>query len=86
MRLTFIALCLISLVAAAPAFAQQQQQQPIDPAVLQRAFAAVRVQREEAADKAAWWEARANGIAEELAKAHARIKELEPKPDAAPPK
>ena len=66
----------LSLLAA-PALAQQQA----DPAMLQRALGAVQVQRNQAFDLAASWEARANGLAEELTKAQARIKELEPKPE-----
>lgn len=75
MKRTTIALGLSLL--AVPAFAQQQ----VDPAMLQRALGAVQVQRNQAFDLAASWEARANGLAEELAKAQARIKELEPKPE-----
>lgn len=75
MKRTTIALGLSLL--AAPAFAQQQ----VDPAMLQRALSAIQIQRNQAFDLAASWEARANGLAEELAKAQARIKDLDPKPE-----
>lgn len=75
MKRTTIALGLSLL--ATPAFAQQQA----DPAMLQRALSAIQIQRNQAFDLAASWEARANGLAEELAKAQARIKELESKPE-----
>lgn len=66
----------LSLLAA-PALAQQQ---PPDPATLQRALGALQTQRNQAFDLAASWEARAGGLADELTKANARLKELEPKP------
>jgi hypothetical protein len=61
---------------AAPGFAQQQ---PPDPAVVQRALAAVQTQRNQAFDLAASWEARAVGLADDLARAQAKIKEFEAK-------
>lgn len=66
---------------ASPAFAQQP-----DPAFLQKAIAAFQFQRNQALDALAISEAKAAIAAEDLAKAKARIKELEPKPDEkAPP-
>lgn len=62
-------------VLASPAFAQQQP----DPAFLQRALAAMQAQRNQAQDIAAEREAQ---LAVELAKAQARIKELEAKIDS----
>ncbi|MHB8268227.1 hypothetical protein [Bradyrhizobium sp.] len=56
------------------------QQQPPDPIVMQRALNSLQAQRNQAMDAAAAQEVRAAGLAEELAKAQARLKELEPKP------
>ena len=67
------------LALTSPAIAQQA---PPDPAVLQRALSALQAQRNQAMDAAASAEIKAAGLAEDLAKAQARIKELEPKPDA----
>lgn len=64
-------------LAASPAFAEQQP----DPAFLQRAITALQAQRNAALDQAAAHQARADGLADELAKAQAKIKELEPKLD-----
>lgn len=60
--------------------ASAQQQAP-DPAFLQRALSVMQAQRNQAMDTAAVQQARADGLADELAKAQARVKELEPKPD-----
>lgn len=73
MKRLIVIVCLI----ATPAFAQQQPHP--DPMTLQRAINALQAQRNQAFDLAASWEARANGLADDLAKAQARIKELEPK-------
>jgi hypothetical protein len=62
-------------ILSAPAAAQQA-----DPAFLQRAVTALRTQRNLAMDAQVVAEARAAGLAEDLAKAQVRIKELEPKP------
>jgi hypothetical protein len=67
------------LFAASSAAAQQQQ---LDPALMQRTLEVVAAQRNNAMNAAAVTEAKAAGLAEELAKANARLKELEPKPDA----
>lgn len=71
---------LISTAAAA-------QQQPPDPAFMARAAGALQQQRNQALDLVASLQARAEGLAEELAKANARIKEFEAKePKPAGPK
>lgn len=76
-RLIFLA-CLL----ATPAFAQQQP----DPA-MQRLLDAIAVQRNQASNQAASCEARSGGLSDDLAKALARIKELEShNPPAAPGK
>lgn len=64
-----------TLMAAVAAYAQQQP----DPAVMQRAMNVLQAQRNQAFDQAATAEVRAAGLADDLAKAQARIKELEPK-------
>ena len=69
------------LLLTTPVFAQQA-----DPAFLQKAITAVQTQRNLAMDQAAVAQAKAAGLAEELAKAQARIKELEPKPEPDKPK
>jgi hypothetical protein len=78
-------LALIFALAASPAFAQQPA---ADPANLMRAVSVLQQQRNSAMDQSASEAVRANGLAEELAKAQARIKELEksaaPKPEADP--
>lgn len=71
-------LLILACLLATPAFAQQAP----DPAMLQRAIVALQGQRNQAADNAAALEVRAAALADDLAKAQARIKELEPKPDA----
>lgn len=71
MRLIFV----LFLLLASPAFAQQAP----DPAFLQRALTALQTQRNVAMDSAAVAEAKLAAMADELAKAQARIKELEPK-------
>lgn len=63
----------LSVIASSAAFAQQQP----DTALLQRAANAIQAQRNQAMDAAAVAEARAAGLAEDLAKSNARIKELE---------
>lgn len=75
MRLILI---VAALALASPAFSQQA---PLDSAFLQRAIAAVQTQRNVALDSAAVAEAKVSGLTEELAKANARIKELEAKPE-----
>jgi hypothetical protein len=78
MKRILIAASLACLIAG-PALAQQQ---PPDPVMLQHALTAVRAQREQAFDQSANWEATARRLSDDLAKANARIKELEPKPEA----
>lgn len=74
MKRALIALCLF---AATPALAQQAP----DPVFLQRALTAMQAQRNQAMDAQAISTAQAAGLADDLAKAQARIKELEPKLD-----
>jgi hypothetical protein len=59
-------------------------QTPADPAILQRVLATTQAQRNQLLDALNVSDARTAGLADELAKAQARVKELEPKPDAAP--
>lgn len=66
---------LLALVAS-PALAQQQP----DPALQQKIIMVLQEQRNRAQDEAALLAARATILADDLAKAQARIKELEPKP------
>lgn len=73
----FIVVAILTL--AMPALAQQQQIS--DPAMLQRMLALAQAQRNQFLDAYTVAEAHAVGLAEDLAKAQARIKELEPKPD-----
>ena len=73
MKRLLILACLFA--APAPALAQPQP----DPAALQRALAAVQSQRNQAMDIAAGQQARADGLADELAKVQTKLKELEPK-------
>jgi Skp family chaperone for outer membrane proteins len=75
-RILFIMGCL-----ATPALAQQQAP---DPAVLQRAVAVIQAQRNQALDVAASADVRAAGLADELAKAQAKLKELKQKAEPAP--
>lgn len=58
--------------------------QQADPAFLQRAVSVLQSQRNEALNAAAAQQARADGLADDLAKAQGRIKELERKPEAPP--
>lgn len=64
-------------LASFSAFAQQP-----DPATLQRTIAILQSQRNQIMDALASTELRVATLAEDLAKAQARIKELEPKPEA----
>jgi hypothetical protein len=67
-----------SLITVAAAAAQQP-----DAAFMQRALASLQAQRNGAMDAAAAAEAKAGLLTDELAKAQARLKQLEPKnPDA----
>ncbi len=61
------------------AFAQQQQP---DPIVMQRAMNVLQAQRNQALDQGAAAEVRSAGLADELSKAQAKIKELEEKVNA----
>jgi hypothetical protein len=76
----FKKIVLASFILATPAFAQQQP----DASFLQRAINTLQTQRNTALDAQAVAEARASGFTEELAKANAKIKELEDKVN--PPK
>lgn len=67
-----IAICLLLLTS--PVFAQQQSS---DPAFLQAALASLQAQRNSAMDSAAALEAQLKIVAGDLAKANAKIKELE---------
>lgn len=71
-------LAAIFCLAAWAGFAQQAP----DPAFLQRALSALQAQRNAALDSQVVAEARAAGLTDDLAKATARIKELETKPEA----
>lgn len=73
MRLTFV--IPLALMFATPSFAQQQPQ--LDPAFLQRAIAALEDQRNTALTNEVTWRARYEVLADQLAKANARITELE---------
>lgn len=80
----FIPALLFGLLLTTPAAAQQQSP---DPAFMQRAIAALQTQRNQALDNEVAWKAQYEGIAAELAKANARIAELEkaaPKPAPEP--
>lgn len=63
---------------ATPTAAQQQSP---DLAAAQRLLTAIETQRNQALTQHAYAEARAAGMVDELARANARIKELEPKPE-----
>lgn len=67
-------------VLATTAAIAQPAPPAVDPALLQRALNVLQAQRNQAMDSAAIAEARAAGLTDDLAKANARIKELEPKP------
>lgn len=67
-------LALVLAFIASPAIAQQS-----DPAFIARALAVVQAQRNQAMDQAAGEKARADGLAEDLARAQSVIKELEAK-------
>lgn len=77
MKDSIIAVFVLLLASASPALAQQQ---PPDPALLQRVLGSMQTQRNQAQDAAAVAEARAIGLADDLNKANARIKELETTP------
>jgi hypothetical protein len=68
-----------ALLLPSAALAQQA-----DPAFLQRAVGVLQTQRNDAFNAAAAQQVRADGLADDLAKAQARIKELEQKPEAPP--
>lgn len=78
-------LLLVVALLTLPCAAWAQQQQP-DPAFLQRAIKLLQQQRNQALDQAVVEKAQCDGLAEDLAKAQARIKELEaaPQPEAKP--
>lgn len=67
-------LAILGLLFATPVFAQQP-----DPAFMQRAIPILQTQRNAALDQAVAEKARADGLADDVAKAQARIKELESK-------
>lgn len=67
----------VLLLVASPALAQQQP----DAATLQRLLAACEAQRNQALAWHMHSEAARAGLADDLAKANARLKELEPKGD-----
>lgn len=68
---------IIALLAALISSASAQQQP--DPATLSKALAVIQAQRNQALDMAAGQQVRAEGLQEELAKAQAKIKEMESK-------
>jgi septal ring factor EnvC (AmiA/AmiB activator) len=63
------------VLSTSAAFAQQQADVPF----MQRAIAALQAQRNAALDQQAVLESKANGLAEDLAKFQAKVKELETK-------
>lgn len=67
-------LCLLFILLATPAFAQQQT--PPDPATLQRAIAAIQAQRNAALDQAASMQIEAQRLAEENTKLKSEIEAL----------
>lgn len=69
---------LVGLLVSMPAYAQTPPQQP-DPAFMQRAIVALQTQRNNALDAQLVAEARLQGVTDELAKANAKLKELEDK-------
>lgn len=69
-------IALLAILSAAPAAAQPMQ---TDIMTLQRTISVLEQQRNNAMNQAALAETRAVQLGEELAKAQARIKELEPK-------
>jgi hypothetical protein len=77
MKTAFVAMG-VALLASAPAFSQQQP----EVATLQRAINILQMQRNQASDQTVAAELRASGLADDLAKAQARIKELEEKEKA----
>lgn len=68
-KILIISAVLVSAVAA--------QAQQADPVFLQRAVAALQLQRNSALDAQVVAEAKVTGLTEELSKANAKIKELE---------
>lgn len=73
-------LVLTTIFASTSAFAQQQTP---DPVFMQRAITSLQAQRNSALDAQIVAEAKLAGVSEDLAKAQARIKELEGlKPEA----
>lgn len=68
-------LIVLMLLVPLPVLAEQPDLQ-----VLQRAVSILQAQRNQAQDSAAAAEVKAAGLADDLAKAQARIKELESKP------
>jgi hypothetical protein len=79
MRMLLIA----GLLLASPAMAQQTQPTP-DPVLLQRMLASTRADRNQLFDALTESQARASMVAEELAAAKDRIKELSEKADKLP--
>jgi cell division protein FtsB len=78
-RLTLLALALLTASAHA-------QQQPPDPAFMQRALSAMQTQRNQAMDQAAIAQAQAAQAQEEVAKLRAEIEQLKkPATDPAAP-
>lgn len=69
-------LLFILMLASTPVAAQQS-----DPVFLQRALTAMQTQRDQAMNALVVVEANVAGLKDELAKAQARVKELEPKPE-----
>lgn len=69
----------IFLITSTVAFAQQPAPSTqADPVILQRALTVLQSQRNQAMDAAAAADIRSAGLVDDLAKANARIKELEP--------
>jgi hypothetical protein len=82
MKTLILLLALIPAFAGTgAAFAQQPQQQPADPAFMQKAIQALQTQRNQALDAQAVVEAKAMQLADEVAKLKTELDELKKKPE-----
>lgn len=71
----------VRIVAASLLLTVSASAQNAEPALLPKALEIIATQRNQALGDAAIWQAKAMLLADELAKAQAKIKELEPKPE-----